>query len=76
MVLMASIKRSRSVLKSIYSAYPRRGKLRLSKDHGLKRVIEKEKTSLVALEYKISSVLRTTTGRISCHSLFFLVEEL
>lgn len=30
----------------------------------------------MALEYKISSALRTTTGRISCHSLFFLVLEL
>lgn len=36
----------------------------------------KHKTSELALEYMISSALRTTMGSFSCHSLFFLVAEL
>lgn len=37
---------------------------------------KERKTSELALEYMISSALKTTTGSFSCHSVFFLVDWL
>lgn len=44
--------------------------------HSVRICGNERKTSELALEYMISSALRTTTGSFSCHSLFFLVAGL